>query len=245
VASGALQQSSIPTFAQNLAPSVTQFHSADYRNPKMILEGDILIVGGGNSGAQIAEELANVGRSVSVAIGEMPRHLPQRFLGKDIFWWLLKGGLISTKPAKVVGSKATTPIPTIGTDLRALSRSGKIRIVPRVAGVDSDQVILDDQSRINASTVIWATGFVNDFSWIDIEGATTDPAPLHVRGVSPVNGLFFIGLPFLYSKGSAFLGFVEDDARYVASAAARLFVGDRIKKLDPSVIAFPAPVQKF
>lgn len=228
VASGALQRPVIPAFAQNLSPSVLQLHSASYRNPEMISEGEILIVGGGNSGAQVAEELANARRSVAVSIGKMPRHLPQRFFGKDIFWWLLKGGLISTRPAKVVGSKATTPIPTIGTDLHALSRSGKIRLVPRVVGVDGDQVILDDQSRITPSTVIWATGFWNDFSWIDIDGATAGPAPLHERGVSPVNGLFFIGLPFLYSKGSAFLGFVEDDARYVAGVAAHVVLGGRV-----------------
>lgn len=198
-------------------------------------DGDVLIVGGGNSGAQIVEELAAAGRSVSVAIGKMPRHLPQRFLGKDIFWWLLKGGMISAKPAKIMGSKATTPIPTIGTDLRALSRSGRIRIVTRVVGVDGSHIILDDQSRIAPSTVISATGFVNDFSWIDIDGNTTGRAPLHACGVSPINGLFYIGLPFLHSKGSAFLGFVEDDARYVASAANCFVVSDHVRCLDTKV----------
>lgn len=237
VATGALQRPSLPAFANDLDPSVTQLHSAEYRNPEQIPDGEIVIVGGGNSGAQIAAELAAVGRPVSVAIGEMPRHLPQRFLGKDIFWWLLKGGLISTKPAKIVGSRATTPIPTIGTNLRALKRTGAIQIVPRLVGVDGNQIILNDHSRLAPATVIWATGFVNDFSWIDIEGATNGPAALHQRGVSPIDGLFYIGLPFLYSKGSAFLGFVEDDARFVASAAARIIVADRLSDRESNVYA--------
>ncbi len=222
VATGALQSPSIPPFASALPPSINQWHSSQYRNPAMIPEGDILIVGGGNSGAQIAEELAHAGRTVSVSIGNFPRYLPQRFLGKDIFWWLIKGGLINTKPAKVVGSRSSTPIPTIGVNLKRLSQSGAIKTVPRVVAADGPNLVLDDQSRMAPRNVIWATGFVNDFSWINIEGTVENSAPQHQRGVSPVRGLFFIGLPFLYSKGSAFLGFVEDDARHVASAAVRI-----------------------
>jgi putative flavoprotein involved in K+ transport len=217
-ATGALQAPKIPAFASNIDQSVRQLHSADYRNPEMIPPGDILVVGGGNSGAQIAEELAKVDRKVSVSVENWPRHLPQRFLGTDIFWWLTKAGLISTKPAKIVGSRASTPIPTIGTNLRALDRAKVISRVGRVIDADRHEVILADQTRLKPSTIIWATGFENDFSWIDIEGATNGKAPLHHRGVSPVAGLFYIGLPFLHSKGSAFLGFVEEDAQFVASA---------------------------
>ena len=230
VATGALQKPSIPAFGTQLHPSVNQWHSSEYRNPAMIPDGDVLIVGGGNSGAQIADELAKAGRAVSVSIGEMPRHLPQRFLGKDIFWWLTKSGLISTKPAKIVGSKASTPIPTIGTDLKRLSRTGAIRIVPRVVGVDAAEVVFADQSRLVPTSIIWATGFVNDFSWIEIEGTFAAYVPLYERGVSPVKGLFFIGQPFLYSKGSAFLGFVEDDAWHVANAAFQSVESARVSQ---------------
>jgi putative flavoprotein involved in K+ transport len=218
VATGALQNPKIPAFAAKLDPSIHQLHSANYQNPDMIPDGDILVVGGGNSGAQIAEELAKVGRKVAVSVEHWPRYLPQRFLGKDIFWWLTKAGLISTKPAKIVGSRASTPIPTIGTNLRALDRAKVISRVGRVIGAEGSEVILADDTRLRPSTIIWATGFMNDFSWIDIEGATNGKAPLHQRGVSPVAGLFYIGLPFLHSKGSAFLGFVEEDAQFVASA---------------------------
>lgn len=228
VATGALQKPSIPAFATQLHPSVNQWHSSEYRNPAMIPDGDVLIAGGGNSGAQIAEELGKAGRIVSVSIGEMPRHLPQRFLGKDIFWWLTKSGMISTKPAKIVGSKASTPIPTIGTDLKRLNKTGAIKIVPRVMGVEGAEVVLTDQSKLSPASIIWATGFLNDFSWIDIDSTCATHAPLHQRGVSPVSGLYFIGLPFLYSKGSAFLDFVEDDARHVANAAAKLVFDARI-----------------
>ena len=180
----------------------------------------MLVVGAGNSGAQIAEELARTGRRVSVSVDQWPRSLPQRVLGKDIFWWFLKAGIVSTKPAGITGSTAKTPIPTIGTNLKRLYEKGQIDHVPRVVGADGDRLLLADGSSIATGAVIWATGFRNDFSWIDIEGATDRGIPLHQRGVSPIAGLHFVGLPFLHSKGSAFLGFVADDARHVAGAAA-------------------------
>ena len=223
VATGALQSPKIPAFASKLHASVNHLHSAHYRNPKMIPDGDILIVGGGNSGAQIGEELALADRNVSVSIEKLPRHLPQRFLGKDIFWWLTKSGLVSTKPAKLVGSTSSTTIPTIGVDLKNLSQRGKLNIVPRVIDAQGQHLMLADGSTRAHANIIWATGFVNDFSWIDIQGATEDQNPIHTRGVSPVRGLYFIGLPFLHSKGSAFLGFVKDDAQYVATMAATAF----------------------
>lgn len=220
VATGALQSPRVPAFAAKLRASVKQWHSSHYRNAKMLPAGDILIVGGGNSGAQIGEELAQAGRKVSVSIEKLPRHLPQRFLGKDVFWWLTKSGLISTKPAKLVGSTSSTPIPTIGVDLKKLSQEGNLNIVPRVIDAEGQHVLLADGSRLAPANIIWATGFVNDFSWIDIQGALEDQNPIHTRGVSPVKGLYFIGLPFLHSKGSAFLGFVRDDAHYVAKTTA-------------------------
>jgi putative flavoprotein involved in K+ transport len=223
VATGALQSPKILAFASKLHASVNQLHSSHYRNPKMIPDGDILIVGGGNSGAQIAEELAQAGRNVSVSIEKMPRHLPQRFLGKDIFWWLTKSGLISTKPAKLVGSTSSTPIPTIGVDLKRLNQTRRLNIVPRVTDAEGLHVLLADGSKRAPANIIWATGFANDFSWIDIQGATEDQNPIHTRGVSPVSGLYFIGLPFLHSKGSAFLGFVKDDAQYLATMVASAF----------------------
>jgi putative flavoprotein involved in K+ transport len=220
VATGALQSPRVPAFAAKLQACVNQWHSSHYRNAKMIPDGDILIVGGGNSGAQIGEELAQAGRNVSVSIEKLPRHLPQRFLGKDIFWWLTKSGLISTKPAKLVGSTSSTPIPTIGVDLKRLNQTRRLNIVPRVTDAEGQHVLLADGSKRAPANIIWATGFLNDFSWIDIQGATEDQKPIHTRGVSPVKDLYFIGLPFLHSKGSAFLGFVDYDAHYVAIMAA-------------------------
>jgi putative flavoprotein involved in K+ transport len=144
-------------------------------------------------------------------------------LGKDIFWWLTKSGFVSTKPSKLVGSTSSTPIPTIGVGLKRLNRTGKLNIVPRVIDAQGQHLLLADGSTRAPENIIWATGFVNDFSWIDIQGALKDQKPVHVRGVSPVKDLYFIGLPFLHSKGSAFLGFVKDDAQYVATMAATAF----------------------
>jgi putative flavoprotein involved in K+ transport len=93
VATGPFQVPFVPPAADSLDPSVTQVHSADYRNPQALPDGPVLVVGGGNSGLQIAEELAAT-RPVQVSIGDNPPMLPQRLLGKDLFWWLTRLGLM-------------------------------------------------------------------------------------------------------------------------------------------------------
>jgi putative flavoprotein involved in K+ transport len=219
VATGALQKPAIPDYASHLPPEINQLHSADYVDPNQIVEGRILIVGAGNSGAQIAEELANAGQDVTVSVESWPKRLPQRFLGKDIFWWLTKSGIVSTQPSKFVTTGKLRSIPTIGTNLAKMERAGQLSKKPRTIGVSGPEVQFQDGTSEQFSTIIWATGFQNDFSWIDIPGALEHGGPIHQRGVSPVSGLFYIGLPFLHSKGSAFLGFVADDANYVAATA--------------------------
>jgi putative flavoprotein involved in K+ transport len=220
IATGALQAPSIPRFAANLSPAIYQLHSSNYRDPEQIGAGRILIVGAGNSGAQIAEELVAAGRDVSVSVNHWPKSLPQRFLGRDIFLWLTKFGIVSTVPSKVVATDKLRSIPSIGTNLKRLAAAGRLTRKPRVTDARDLEVVFLDGSSEAFATIIWATGFHNDFSWIDIPGALEGNQPVHQRGVSPVDGLFYIGLPFLYSKGSAFLGFVSADAEFVANSVA-------------------------
>lgn len=222
VATGALQHPHRPALPGEPPAEVVQLHSSAYRNPADITGRRVLIVGAGNSGAQIAEDLA--GRfDVTISFESLPRRLPQRVLGRDIFWWLDHLGVLDRTsdpthgPAAAVGA-----IPLIGSSLPRLLRSGTVRRAARIERADSAG-FHDAASTIHLpDTVIWATGFRNDFSWIDIPGALDDQGqPIHHRGLSTTtSGLGFIGLPGLHTKGSAFLGFVGRDAAHLAEALA-------------------------
>ena len=218
VATGALQGPALPDCASRLDPGVHQLHASAYRRPADLPPGRLVVVGAGNSGAQIAEELSLV-REVAVAFGRLPLRLPQRLLGRDIFWWLLRAGVMdrTTGPTReaagVVGS-----IPLIGSRLPRLLRRGVVARRGRVVDAVGRRLTFSDGTSLEPDVVIWATGYRNDFSWIDVEGALDRRcAPVHMRGVSPIPGLFFIGLPGLHTKGSAFLGFVGRDAEHLAA----------------------------
>lgn len=221
VATGALQRAWRPGFADELPDGITQIHSADYRNPSSVVGDTVLIVGAGNSGAQIAEELVASGtcHEVAISIGETPKRLPQRVLGRDIFWWLQRTGVLDrTRDSNSSSETTVGAIPLIGSDLPRLTKTGKVRRIPRIVNADS-QGLHDASGRAHhPTTVIWATGFRNDFTWIDIDGALDDRGqPQHERGISTtVPGLGFIGLPGLHTKGSGFLGFVGRDAEHLA-----------------------------
>lgn len=217
VATGALQRPALPGLAAHLDPSVHQLHSSAYRRPGDLPPGRLAVVGAGNSGAQIAEELSRV-RAVTVAFERLPMRLPQRLLGRDIFWWLLRAGVMdrTASPARsaadVVGS-----IPLIGSRLPGLLRRGRIARRGRVADAVGRRLLFSDGTSLEVDVVIWATGYRNDFSWIEVDGALDEHGhPIHARGVARVPGLFFIGLPGLHTKGSAFLGFVGRDAEHLA-----------------------------
>lgn len=218
IATGTLQTPFVPPFARLLGESVQQLHSSEYRNNSQLPPGDVCVVGAGNSGVQIAEELARE-RSVDLSLGEMPKRLPQRFLGRDIFWWMDILGMMDAR-AEEKATSAAGSIPIIGTDLKRLVRSRAVRTVPRVANATTGALLLEGGRRLQVDNVIWATGFVHDFGWIDVPGALEDGKPLHTDGVSIVPGLYFVGLPWLATKGSGFLGWVGRDAGRLAEVIA-------------------------
>lgn len=220
IATGALQQPSLPPFATKLPVEIKQLHSSQYHNPGDVNGTSVLVVGAGNSGAQIAEELADR-FDVCISFERLPKRLPQRVAGKDIFWWLQRAGVLD-RTSDTAGSAETVvgAIPLIGSQLPRLLRDGKLRRVPRVIGASHDGVRTADGASINPSTIIWATGYRNDFSWVDIPHAiNTQGQPLQRRGISTNDPrLGFIGLPGLHTKGSAFLGFVGRDADHLATS---------------------------
>jgi putative flavoprotein involved in K+ transport len=219
VATGPFQVPYVPPAAQRLDGSVTQLHSAEYRNPRALPVGPVLVVGGGNSGFQIAEELAAT-RRVDLSIATRAPMLPQRLAGKDLFWWLTRLRLMRVTTQSRLGRRLSSrPDFVIGSSRRRLQAAG-VRFRPRVAGADGRTVRLADGSSLDVGTVVWATGYRSDYSWIDIPGVIGDGKVIHRRGVTEVPGLYFLGLSWQHTRGSALLGFFHDDAVYLAGLIA-------------------------
>jgi putative flavoprotein involved in K+ transport len=218
VATGPFQTPHIPRLAAGLDESVTQLHSAEYRSPDVLPEGPALVVGGGNSGFQIAEELAST-RSVELAVGSAYPRLPQRPLGRDLFWWATRLRLMRVTAGSRLGRRMQTRGEfLIGTSRRGLLRAG-VRFRPRLVQTAGRTVRFADGTSREVGVVVWATGYRPDYSWIDIPGVLGDGGVSHRRGVTNVPGLYFLGLPWQHTRGSALLGFVADDAGHVARAA--------------------------
>ena len=224
VATGPFQVPFVPPEAEGLEPSVTPVHSASYRNPEALPGGPVLVVGGGNSGLQIAEELAAT-RQVDLSIGERAPMLPQRLAGRDLFWWLTRLGLLRVTADSRLGRRASRREFIIGTNKRRLRKAG-VRFRPRLVEADRRTVRFADGSALHGvGVVVWATGYRYDHSWIHIPGVVREGHVVHRRGVTEVPGLYFLGLSWQHTRGSALLGFVNDDAAYLADRIATGPVG--------------------
>jgi putative flavoprotein involved in K+ transport len=214
VATGPFQLPYVPSAARRLDGSVTQLHSAGYRNPQALPSGPVLVVGGGNSGLQIAEELAAT-RQVDLSIATRAPVLPQRLAGRDLFWWLTRFGLLRVTAGSRLGRRMSSRDFIIGGSRRRLQAAG-VRFRPGVAAADGRTVRFTDGASLDVDVVIWATGYRSDYSWIHIPGVSHDGRIIHRRGVTDVPGLYFVGLPWQHTRGSALLGFVNDDAAFLA-----------------------------
>ena len=215
IATGPFQTPFVPPIAEGLGPAVAQMHSTAYRSPKDIPDGRVLVVGGGNTGYQIAEELS-ASREVHISIGSPQKPLPQRILGRDLFWYLDKTGLIRKTRDTRIGRRLQANEDTlIGSSPRGLRRHG-VEFHARALDAAGSTVTFGDDTKLDVRTVIWATGFRLDHSWIDVPVFDAQGAVAHKRGVTESPGLYFIGLPWQHTRGSALLGFVKDDAEYLA-----------------------------
>jgi putative flavoprotein involved in K+ transport len=220
VATGPFQVPFVPPPAGKLDASVTQVHSADYRNPQALPEGPVLVAGGGNSGFQIAEELAAT-RRVDLSIATRYPMLPQRLAGRDLFWWLTRLGLMRVTASSRLGRRvAGRGEFVIGTNRRRLERKG-VRFRPRLVDAEGRTVRFADHSLLeDVGVVVWATGYRSDYAWINIPGVVREGHVVHRRGVTEVPGLYFLGLSWQHTRGSALLGFVNEDAAYLADRIA-------------------------
>jgi len=215
VATGPFQQPFVPAVATQLAPETYQAHSVQYRRPPEVPGRTILVVGGGNTGFQIAEELSSTHDRVVLAVGSRQNPLPQRLLGRDLFWWLTKSRLILKTVESRLGSRLQHTDTLIGSGPLRLSRHG-VTLKPRVVDAQGKTVRFEDGSALDVDAVIWATGYRPDYSWVDVPVIDAEDRVRHRRGLTDLPGLYFLGLYWQWTRGSALIGWVKDDAEFIA-----------------------------
>ncbi len=189
VATGAYQSPYIPAFATQLDPAICQLHSYAYRNPDQIPAGRVLVVGAGNSGAEIGLELRKAGREVWLS-GRDVGHIPANQLGKYFrgrpYWWLISHVLSIDTP---VGRKMQAQVrqhgnPLIRSNRKEVKKAG-IQVASRLAGVQAGKPHLQDGRTLDVEAVVWSTGFRPDYQWIKLPIFNGNGAPNHERGVVP------------------------------------------------------------
>jgi len=216
VATGPFQAPNVPSCAVQLAPEVVQLHSAAYRSPAQLPVGRVLVVGGGNTGFQIAKGLSASHR-VHLAVGSRQTPLPQRLLGRDLFWWLTTLGVLSITTASPIGRRLRHRDVLIGSSPRRLRRRYGVEVKPRVTSATGRTLTFADGSSLELDAVIWATGYHPDHSWIELPVFDGEGRLRHRRGVTDVPGLYFLGLSWQHTRGSALVGWVRDDAEFIAA----------------------------
>jgi putative flavoprotein involved in K+ transport len=215
IATGPFQTPLVPQLAQDLVDAVVQMHSTAYRSPESVPEGRVLVVGGGNTGFQIAQELS-ASREVHLSIGSRQMPLPQRILGRDLFWYLEKTGLIRKTVDTRMGRRMSERDTLIGSTPRRMRRRYGVELHGRAVSADGSTVRFDDGTQVDVTGVVWATGFRTDHSWVDAPVFDADGRVVHQRGVTQAPGLYFLGMQWQHTRGSALLGWVKDDAEYIA-----------------------------
>jgi len=244
VATGFYQTPRVPAFAHELETNIVQMHSGEYRNPSQLREGGVLVVGAGNSGAEIALE-ASRGHQTWLAgrdTGQEPTRpgsVPDRLL-MPALWFIVTHVLtVKTPIGRMVKRKfRDRGIPLARVKRKDILAAG-IERVPRVTGVRDGLPLLDDGGVLDVSNVIWCTGFVPDYRWIKLPILDEDGHPVHDRGVvGSEPGLYFIGMVFLYSLSSALIGGAGRDAEYIANHIASRSAGNGLVEPTRSKAGF-------
>jgi putative flavoprotein involved in K+ transport len=226
VASGAYQRPRVPAFAAELDPGLVQLHSSEYRDPSQLQDGSVLVVGAANSGAEIALEVSSGHRTW--LSGRHPGQEPFRPGGRwdrllmPVVWWLASDVLtVKTPFGRMVRRKfRDRGLPLARVRPKDITADG-IERVPRTAGTRGGLHVLDDGRDLDVTNVIWCTGFVPDFAWIDLPAFAEKDGPVHDRGiVRSEPGLYLVGLFFLYALASPLIGGVGRDAEHIAKHIA-------------------------
>jgi putative flavoprotein involved in K+ transport len=231
VATGSYRIPKVPPFANELDPSIVQLHSTEYLRPSQLQPGGVLIVGAGNSGADIAMEVVRDHRTWLSGrdTGHVPVPIDSRrgHFGFRVIRFMVHHVLTIRTP---IGRRAKRKMlgkgdPLVRVKPKDLLAAG-VRRIPRMAGVEGGLPLLDNGTVVEATNVIWCTGFRHDFSWVGLPVFDDRGEPIHTRGVVNAEpGLYFVGLPFQYSASSSVLPGIGRDHAYVANQIAARTAG--------------------
>ena len=215
IATGPFQVPFVPGIADQLDPELTQLHSASYQGPGDLPDGRVLVVGAANSGQQIALELSK-SREVEIAVGQKLPTLPQRPLGRDIWWWLTTTRLANVPVSSRLGQRLSERDVVIGGGLKELRQHG-VRVRPRVVGAGGRTISFERGESADYDGVVWGTGFSIDHSWVDVPEVKDEQGQIrHVRGATESPGLFVLGMTWQHTRTSALIGWVGNDAAVLA-----------------------------
>ncbi|WP_077605150.1 flavin-containing monooxygenase [Oceanobacillus sojae] len=212
IATGAFHNPFVPNVQEGTAGF--EIHASKYQNPSQIPNGNVLIVGAGNTGVQIAAELSKT-HQVTLSQSNPMKHVPQNIAGRSLFW-LLETFLIGrAKADSFIGKMLREREPLIGNDYKTVQNN--VEIGDRLKEIKDDNAYFNNGISKQVQNVIWTTGYRNDYSWIQIDGILNGHGELlHHFGVTNVAGLYFIGLSWQSRRSSALIYGVSDDANYIA-----------------------------
>jgi putative flavoprotein involved in K+ transport len=221
LATGGYHPAYVPDFAAQLDASIVQFHSSEYRKPSQLRDGDVLVVGAANSGAEIALEAAATHRTW--LSGRHPGSEATRpgskidWLLTPPFWFFLSRVARVTNP---IGRRLRLQLGNKGLPLgrvkpKDLDAAGVVRL-PRTVAVHDGVPVMEDGRIVKVANVVWCTGYRPVFDWVHLAAFDQEGQPIHERGVAAEPGVYFIGLFFLASAASSLVGGVGRDAEYIA-----------------------------
>jgi putative flavoprotein involved in K+ transport len=203
-----------------LGKDIWQLHSSQYKNLAQVPKGDVLVVGGGNSGAQLAVELSK-SHNVTIATSGEPWFLPASIFGISLYWYIHLTGILSAKKnARVSRYVRSRGDGIVGQELQKLVKQGVIQLIPsKLSGCKDDMAYFENGEQLNVKNILWTTGFKPNYEWIGIKGVTNDAGqPIHGQGISPISGLYWLGLPWQTRLNSAIINGVKKDAKFIADS---------------------------
>lgn len=223
VATGPFHIPYTPPCHVKASDSILQMHSNYYKGTDQLQDGDALVVGGGDSGYQILNELSKDSKRKVYFSGDTTvKSLPQNILGKTLWWWFTVVGFLSYNKYSWIGKKINSSTqPVIGTDVKGILARENVFPVGRTKDALKDKIFFESKNVSTIKNIIWATGYRPNFSWIEGLELDADSYPKNYRGVSNIKGLYFMGLPWMYTRGSATLGGVSKDASYLAGIMSK------------------------
>lgn len=218
VATGPFHIPYTPPCSKQIDQCVFQIHSNYYKNPSQLQEGAAMVVGAGDSGFQILDEISKDGRTTYFSGDTDVKTLPQEILGKTLWWWFTKTGFLSFSKKSFIGKRIShSKQPVIGTDVKEILSRKNVIPVGRTNDAHQDKIETEKQTLTDVKNIVWATGYRPNFSWIEGLELDHEGYPKNNRGVSSIKGLYLIGLPWLHTRGSATLGGIKKDAEYLAT----------------------------